>query len=819
MSSARLNPLWLIIVGIFPLILTGCVTLNDPETSQETITQVVGVVDDQTTVGQTISPQRSKINGVTIWLSKSQIDQSQPENMLTARVFTGADYSQPEYTTNISTSAMISPTPVRIDLPSELITENAPFYLELSSPGIISVYGCLEDCYSGGQAYVNGQPIQVDLAFRVSYRYDTDTLLADEESFSPLLDTLLPLLGVVFMPGYSLVRLLRLHQKYSWGEQVAASIGFSLALFPVIYLIGSVAQARISLPILRIVLVACSALILASFGSDRSVRSLLKHCALHRIYPPNKKSTGELLVLFALFSIFGVALLVRMIMIRDLATPAWVDSIHHGLITRLIIETGAYPKTYAPYLEIEPTLYHPGFHTSLAAFIQLANIDIPEGMLIFGQVINALIIFPVFLLARTITRSSTAGIFAALIAGLLTPMPAYYTSWGRYPQLAGLLILPVPFSILIKAESSNRIRHDARILIGCSLVCVGLALVHYRATAFLLCLLMGYLLSLSIHRRPFSVPILRNTIIRLGIIGLLSAIFISPWLIPFINNTFLPRISPIQTENTIKAFSDFSWQYLTPARGKQAMVLAILGLCWAIINHRRLVLMLVSWVGLMFLLANLASLNLPGGNFINNSSVAIMLFMPISVAGGYFCDQLARVWQQVSIVRWQIIVNLLILSVAMTVALLGARSLLPLINPITILSRSEDLPAIDWVDQNIPEDETILINPFNWGYGLYGGTDGGAWIPTIAGNPTLPPPVLYGFGSRDTIDYVNRLCETIFALAASPDELAVHLLKQDIEYIFIGERGGVISPASLALAAHFETLYHKDDVWVFHISP
>ena len=32
------------------------------------------------------------------------------------------------------------------------------------------------------------------------------------------------------------------------------------------------------------------------------------------------------------------------------------------------------------------------------------------------------------------------GLAAALIVGVFTPMPAYYTSWGRYTQLAALLI-------------------------------------------------------------------------------------------------------------------------------------------------------------------------------------------------------------------------------------------------------------------------------------------------------------------------------------------------------------------------------------------
>ena len=63
-------------------------------------------------------------------------------------------------------------------------------------------------------------------------------------------------------------------------------------------------------------------------------------------------------------------------------------------------------------------------------------------MLILGQVLNALMIFPVYLLTNKLVKDKTAGIVAAFIIGLITVMPAYYTSWGRYTQLAGLLVLP-----------------------------------------------------------------------------------------------------------------------------------------------------------------------------------------------------------------------------------------------------------------------------------------------------------------------------------------------------------------------------------------
>jgi hypothetical protein len=121
------------------------------------------------------------------------------------------------------------------------------------------------------------------------------------------------------------------------------------------------------------------------------------------------------------------------VMARDLSAPAWVDSIHHAAITRLILEKGGYPSTYAPYIDIDATEYHAGFHSVLASFQWLSGLDSPEAMLLLGQVLNALIVFAVYLLAVALTHHRSAGLGAAAIAGLFTPMPAYQLGT---PQLA-----------------------------------------------------------------------------------------------------------------------------------------------------------------------------------------------------------------------------------------------------------------------------------------------------------------------------------------------------------------------------------------------
>ena len=193
--------------------------------------------------------------------------------------------------------------------------------------------------------------------------------------------------------------------------------------------------------------------------------------------------------------------------------------------------------------------------------------------------------------------------------------------------------------------------------------------------------------------------------------------------------------------------------------------------------------------------------------------------MPISVAGGFLIDQLYQLWRSIIPSRLHILFLLCVLAVSFLSAIYGAQQLIPILNPATILTHESDLKVIAWIDQNIPNDELILINPFAWGYGIFAGADGGGWIPALAGNPTIPPPVLYGLGEREQIEYINQISRDVINLGDSPEELWKYLSSLQIKYIYIGSRGGIISPGSLASNSHFRVIHCSDNTWVYQLLP
>ena len=152
---------------------------------------------------------------------------------------------------------------------------------------------------------------------------------------------------------------------------------------------------------------------------------------------------------------------------------------------------------------------------------------------------------------------------------------------------------------------------------------------------------------------------------------------------------------------------------------------------------------------------------------------------------------------------------------------LGFRDLLPVLNPVTVLYRSADRQAMEWMRLNLPEDARVQVNPFNWGYNVYAGADGGYWIGPLVGLATNPPPVLYGLdtSSDSTMLATSEANQQVLNLTGDPEALHSLLQDQDIGYIYLGARGGGLSPQVLLQSPYFKLLYAGNLTYVFEVRP
>jgi hypothetical protein len=816
----------LIMIVLLGVGLSSCVTINDPEASQDYTADTVGTLDARTILGQSFVSRRPDFNGLTVWVS--QLNKTADSvslansNNLEVQLFTAPGDRVPIFSTTIVIPPSGTQLPINISIPNQANPPGQSYYIQLvNTTGCIQVNGRNEDAYPLGQAYMNSQPLNADIAFRLSYDYGFSSLIGDIVGSLSSIWLIIPLIIVLWLPGWLLLDFSGLKSHYDFGGQVALAIGFSLAVTPLLMLWTSVMKLKWTTKSVEIaagILIAIFIYRLIYNGISLYKTRSLVHIT---VTPENslllkQGHAQKTITSLALILVFLATLTTRLVMIRDLATPAWVDSVHHALITSLILDKGAFPATYQPFIDISSSAYHAGFHSIAAAFTWLSQLDLARSLLILGQVLNALTVFSIYLLAKAFTRSPGVGLFAAIISSSLTPMPAYYTSWGRYTELTGLLLLPVIIMLIQSWIDNVAPRKTIWIIASGAISAGGLFMIHYRVLAFMACLVF-LLLIFHILRNPssgqFHVARLLLIVSSMAILGIILTL---PWFIQAFRTSLLPYITTVTT-SSVPLFQGFTWSYLASALGKQALVLAGLGVVWGIIKKQRLPFIMIAWVILLFFLANLGALKLPGGEMVNISSVEIMLFIPISILGGYFIHELLAQWKEIIPNRLAVPSLGILVVFSGFVVFLGARQLVPILNPITILTRNADLQAIQWISENIPASETIVINPFAWGYGLYAGNDGGFWISPLSGRKSLPPPVLYGISPEAS--QINSFSQQVISLAPDPTALWELMHSYQLHYIFIGARGGVFFPGKLTASNLFSTLYHQAGAWVLAVKP
>jgi hypothetical protein len=279
--------------------------------------------------------------------------------------------------------------------------------------------------------------------------------------------------------------------------------------------------------------------------------------------PGLKSGRGRayLLALAALGAIF----LWRWVQIRHLALPAWVDSVHHALLVRILLEQGRLPDTWGPYLPQVPFFYHFGFHLSAVSLAKLGGLDVGRAVLWVGHLWQVALAASVYGLGLTIWRTpppeSTEGriplahqkaLAATLLVGFVSQMPAYYAAWGRYTLLAGVTLL----ALAMTAALSRR----WALLTG---LIVAVAVTHLYALLLLGLFLAGLFL---------LAPSMRMRLLPAGSLGLLLA---APWLWRVISNSYA---APAQIGMEETGYSlDYMLYLLGPARNYTVLALALLG--------------------------------------------------------------------------------------------------------------------------------------------------------------------------------------------------------------------------------------------------
>ncbi len=231
-----------------------------------------------------------------------------------------------------------------------------------------------------------------------------------------------------------------------------------------------------------------------------------------------------------------------------------------------------------------------------------------------------------------------------------------------------------------------------------------------------------------------------------------------------------------------------------------------------------------AWWVILLIATNPEWLGLPGSGSISNFAYLIAIYIP---AGVLIADVVGQYAQVLVRTKWN---GILALATVILLSLGGAwERMRDLQIARHALVTRPDIRAMAWVREHTPNEAVFLVNSFfAYGGGAVVGSDGGWWLPLLAGRANTVPPLNYTSErgpDQNYVDWVNALTAQIQAEGIEHPRTTDMLRAHRVTHIYIGQRQGrvnyegphVLQPALLLRSGLFRLLYHQDRVWVFQV--
>ena len=828
------------------LLAAACTPITRPE--QAAVFDLLPL-DAEQSLGQTFVARFDGMNGVEIYLEP--LEPGKGEIQLTLRE---AVQGEKLGRTAVPVAEVTAPGFYRFPLPVQADSNHEDYFLTLKirGAGRVNVGAAPGNTYLNGALYRSGIPDDAhQMAFQLSYHPPRLALgLASE--FLTWGWYLLAAAFLFVLPGWAVLtwmegRGTKSEERGGWSEEGGASAestpharrannnsvylairiravklalaaGISLAGYPILFLWTHLAGLHLGWG--YAVLPGAIGLGWMVWRWQAAIRrqpSTVRGWCLHpsclasaiiRIHPAD----------WTLLILLGLIVFSRFWVIRTLEGPMWGDGMQHTMIVQLLLDHGGLFNSWQPYAPMETFTYHFGFHTAGAVFAHLTGLEARFATLWTGQILNILAVLAVYPLAWKISGGNRwAGTGAVLVAGLLSPMPAFYVNWGRYTQLAGQVILPAALFLtwdwLDRKAPLNR-----RMLLLGGMLWGGLGLTHYRV---LIMGILGLLAYLLIHLRRSNWRRILGGSLTLGLVGGLIAL---PWYIHAFSGRLVTMFSnqlhvqPVTNSSAAQAAAVTGnlADYLHP----WVWVLIPIGLGLMLWQHRRWSRVFGLWWVLLAIAAYPDWLRLPGGAIIGYFTMWIAAYLLAGVAVGNLFPRAGNT------PRWT---PILLGGAILAAGIWGLGTRRGEVNPLRFaMVTRPDVRAAAWVRKNTSSEAVFLIENFAAYNGHAAvGADGGWWLPILTERGVSHPPLLYGFEAdpypgfrQDLLDLTNTLREYG---ADAPETLAL-LRERGITHVYIGQQQGSVNsqqpalpPGALLGSPHYQPVYHQDRVWVFEV--
>ena len=802
----------ILLIGIFILILVLSACSPVATSGQSNVLNTQFSIQASVSLGQTFTSRHDGLTGIRLYFS-TQNNAPQTVNL--------SLYDSP-FKTKLLASGSLTLEPgsndsyYSIPLDSPLASYMQDYYIELATISLepLGIGTAGLETYQDGTLYKDNSPVLAQLAFTPLY----DPVKLAWGLIRQGATWLMWLLAAIYLfliPGYGLLLLFR-KSTSDWPllVKVSGSVAISVSLYPVLMLLTRI--IKLQLGVYYAIFPGAVGVIYLVVRWYRAGRPLPKFSFKHPFKVNDIPTiTSAIVILVIIFTRFWA--------IRALPLPMWGDTIHHTMIAQLMLDNGGLFDSWRPYAELLSMNYHFGFHSAVAVFAWLTGATSPEATLAVGQLMNIFAVIGIYGLAwKMAKRNRWAGIFALVVAGLISFLPMFYVNWSRYTQLAGQVVLP--FLILATWEAVENATYSPTEAILIGFLAAGLALTHYRVAVFFLAFVP--ILMIAYIRKDNW----RSQAAIWGTAGGAGALFILPWFLKIYGGRLFNHMSQ-QVTTPAGSVGDFTQQYnsigyFTNYMPAYLWLILLLAIIYGLWRKEKGGGIMLGWWLVILLLANPAILDLPGTGALSNFAVFIALYIPagifIGAAVGWLIEKPCEKWPKLT----QAVIAILIIAIS----LVAGKSRLLDVQPDTYaLATRADLRAAGWIQENLPDDAQILVNSFlAYGGSTLVGSDAGWWLPTLTGRQTNSPPMLYGTEQGPNPDYAQSI-NYLRLLAESkgfthPDFLA-ELKARGINYAFIGQKHGginsggniVLNPDELIASGYYFPVYHQDAVWVFEI--
>ncbi len=646
---------------------------------------------------------------------------------------------------------------------------------------------------------------------------------------------------LLFGPGYLIESSWPLFANPSPFVRPTLWVGLSLSLIALLYEWVTFVGFNLSLPLLIILASACG------LGISWKIWQIKPSANTEQNF---LKTYGPWICFLIVFSL---TLWTRFSQIRDLVVPPWVDPVHHGLLIRVAAEKGQVPYSLRPYIPVDSLPYHWGYHVFFATVMQLSGLELIPLMLWGGQILNALHTLTCAGLTTFFWRKPLSGLAAAIVVGLISLMPAYYLSWGRYTQLTGLLILPalaIAWQMGLRAPSWRWVGYT-------SLLLAGLSMVH----ALVLLLALTFLAAISLVW-AFDQP-WRTIWARMGyaldIVGL-TLVLAGPWFWILLQTKLVPLAQNSQNLVSGGDYTALHEGLLWAGQNRLLVALALIAALWALFSRSKTTIIFLSWVSILilcanpwliglfapifgiflflwgfqqrqwlfclgaipFLFLNSKFITFPYSWMITNDVVVISFFIPLSVLLGKGAEQF-KVWlENLAGKRGKNLIYSGYHLVLGGIALWGMSNLTEVINPVTVFVTSGDLAAITWIKENTPQTARFLINATAWYAEADRGNDGGFWLLPLTGRWTNTPPAIYAYGKPSVVEQIRQNSYEVAIFDKNQPQEFTDLLalidRERITHLYLTQKGPLL-PEMFAKNSRFAKVYEREGITILAVYP